>query len=367
MRFARLAFAAALLAAVPLTALADEIRFLDEERDPLSNVEISGVDFKTVTYKFLDEDKRAAGEQKEDMKKVKEIVFEVKPPDYESAEAYYEKGNYASAVQAFRRAMKDSSRNGWVDQYALHRIALCHQAVGDSAKAAETYAELLKAFPNTVHLAESRLALADLSLAGGKPKEAKKSLEELAQIVKANNLNKRWGYQASLALYRITEAEGDVDAAKKGYRTLAQESESDAKEVHYRAKLGYARCILQEDQNEASRTFQELTRAEDLTDTAVLAGAWNGVAVCYFEQKDFKSALLAALHVVTMYQDATEEMAQAYFCAAACYFILRDKDNGAGWEGRAADLYGRLHDEYPGSPWSRENYKSTSTMVRKAR
>lgn len=365
MRFVHLALAA-FIAAAPLAVLADEIQYLAEDRDPLSNVEVTAINFKHVTYKFLDEDKRAAGEQKEEMKKVRDVVFEIKPPDYESAEAYEEKGNYPAAAQGFRRAMADRSRNGWVDQYCLFRIAKCHLAVGDTAKAAETYAELLKSFPDTVHLAEARLALAELSMAVGKMKEAKKSLEELAQTVKQNNLNKAWGYQANLALFRIVEAEGDLEAAKKGYRQLADEAENEAKDVHFRAKLGYARCILPSDQNEAFKNFEALSKSEEVTDPDVLAGAWNGLAVCYYEKKDFKPALLAALHVVTMYEAASEEMPLALFCAAACFYHLRDQGkDDANWEARAADLYARLHSEYGSSSWARLPYKTTPTLLKK--
>ena len=337
---------------------ADEIHWKSKNRKPYLNVEVIRVTFSEVKFKFLDPKLRDAGAQSEPLSNMKEIVFTFKPGSYMRGEKMEREGKMALAVESYRRAIKDRDAAGWVAQHSRYAIARCCLAMGKNKQALAALQELLEKEPDTRFYGEAHTQIARIQMSLGKSTEATRALDALIKKAEQGKLSTEWGYRARLEKARFQEVQGKLDPALRDYSRLASDTVGSHETLSRLANLGRARCLnLQGKSAKAKPLLNGLVEKAKKDETRVLAGAYNGLGTFHLAQGDWKEALLSYLRVVTLYPEEREEMPEALFQAARCFYILGEKESNVEWKRRAAALMNRLKSEFVGSKYARMNYK----------
>jgi tetratricopeptide (TPR) repeat protein len=141
-----------------------------------------------------------------------------------------------------------------------------------------------------------------------------------------------------------------IEEALNEYKALLKEVEGneELKEVAILARLGIGECMIGLRQYaEALAFFEQI--AKTANDAAVLAGAFNGLGRCHFEQQNWKEALLSFLRVVLLYDENPTQSAMALYFAGRSYHMLKGPD----WKERARSLLRECIAKY-GGDWARQ-------------
>jgi TolA-binding protein len=351
----------ALAAALASDANADDI-FQKGARTSFKASVISE-DISKVRYKL----EGVAQTQELDAAQVADIQYDDAPDAYKQGRELLRKGDAENAVSSFRLALKQKTRNNWINVYGNYYLGQALQAWGakDAAKlrdAAAAYAQLLKDAPECRFMPDALKRNAD-SLAAAKDATGAAALyDQLATVARARKLGIVWEARAMIlkadayiAANMTKEAETAYAAAgsfaesnASAQKDEAVKSELDA--IAGRASLSQGAALLRNKKFAEARTFFEKVAMRPSAAREVVAAARNGAGEVLFEEGKAREALEQFAQVRVQYFLVREEAARAtYFLGKAVLALKEAEPNG---KKKANDYFAEVIERYGDTPWA---------------
>jgi tetratricopeptide (TPR) repeat protein len=370
----------ALLAAA---ARADVIVLRDGTR--LDGVKVVSETYEKVEYK----QPKVASNQSKPAADVRDIEYAATSADFrEGLKAWHEDADLATAAAYFDSAATDDKLPANVRATARRFSADCWLAGGNLVDAAAAYADLIKSWPDTRHLAAALLGKGQALLQSGSFAEAKQAFDALKAEVAAKSLGERWeiegDYNGLVAVVagKLKGADGQAVDAVAGFEALRKRAAGKDPELEAKCEVQLGRLHLNEGKLDQALPLFDAIIGErlDIADQEVLAGAFNGRGRCLFNQAQakldaataakgdkaradalrldavglFKEARRDFLRVFTVYSAVQGQQAEALYFAAQCFLNVADKDA----DSRSKVLLTLCSRNYPNSTWGKEAKKS---------
>jgi len=331
--------------------------------EDLDNSTITVLDehYDVTTYKYAD----VPNKQKWDTVKIKRVIYGEKPAKFLEAGAAMGNSDFGSAIALYDELAKNNRNKNWVRMYSLYNIGRIYQeGKGDWQNAIEAWDRLQKAFPKSKFLPK---ALVNKGLAWLNVGDEAKARQAFGQLERLKGLPDSEKMVAKYWLIKITQLKGEkagnaavINQALEAYKRLLSDVEgnSDLQNVAILARLGIGDCLLAlEKYGEALAFFQKIAASSN--DTAVLAGAFNGLGLCYFKTEKWSDALMCFLRTVILYGDSNPETtAMALYWAAKSYRMRQGDD----YKTRARSLYRECIGRFPTTSWARESKRELPTV-----
>lgn len=287
--------------------------------------------------------KPAAGpEQSIPVDQVESITYEGQPASLGLAETRMNAGDFAGAIDQFKKAAAEAGSKPPIAQAAAFGAlaAQADQAMGSPAKAAEVAGLLdafIKANPASRHLGPALEAMARLDLVRGETDKADASAAALAKlpwaadraaVLRAEVMGRKGqNDQAVAALDKI------LAGAEKGSPKARSAMLSKSKALAGLKKFDEAEALV--------RTVIEQSLAED---ASVQAVARNTLGDCLRAAGRPKDALFAYLQTDILFDKDKEQHPRALYEIAQLWRVLKRDD-------RADETLERLKQQYPQSPY----------------
>ncbi len=253
-----------------------------------------------------------------------------------------------------------SKRPPVAQQVQLH-LALIHERLGQADEALAAWRELLATFPKGRYLSRAAQGVVWNLLSRKQPAEAE---AEIAKIAAGTEGLAGFAGEGELLRGRVRESQNDAAGAQKSYQ--AAESAPDAPAaVKQEARLGQARSLaLEGKKSEAEAIFKQLTKED--APSAVLAGAWNGIAALWADDGKAKrdkerlyDALYGYLRGVVQYspraREPSAELERSLAGAARCFRFLsqleQTPEKKRRYEDLASEHLAQLRRDFPSSPY----------------
>jgi TolA-binding protein len=299
---------------------------------------------------------------------------------YQKGLSHLSAGSRELAVQTYERLSREYPESTLAAE-AFFKIAEEDFRLGDYASAARGFLQLRKRFPESP-AAEAALYWAGLSSARGG--ERADALEYLTGYLEANSgaAGGSSGGLADLAMEEIREILSEISGPEgkifEDFYRRVDRSPSLRQSFKNRIRLEYARYIFGEEPEGAMAILQEvraqdpaeplasevnyligeyyridgqLDRAYDIFSGIVGANSQRpgaasqlGIGAVLEARGDTREAAEEYLKVHFLYPDQTDLAAEGLFKAGLLYWR-------EGYRDRASELFDRLAEEYPGSPW----------------
>ena len=257
-------------------------------------------------------------------------------------------GRLGEARDGYREALSDlQSNRAFVRQdleFLLARTlaALAARSPSDDAAAAEAREALSALPPDSFRRDPSLKVLADLHRARGEFDEAAAAYTALSESPVP-----RAGLAGRTELARLALSRGDAAGAKERFaRIAADAAEQELPDAALAARLGGAAAdVSLGDAGPALAESDAILSEADPSDAAVRAGAYlrRGDALRALGRP--KEALLAYLHVDTLFPAAAEAHAESLLRLSELWAEL-------GLPARATDAAVKLKTRYPNSEWA---------------
>ncbi|HEY0984303.1 tetratricopeptide repeat protein [Schlesneria sp. T3-172] len=260
-------------------------------------------------------------------------------------------GRYESATQRLMKAKSDiKSPSEFLKgelEYVLARVA-AKQALSDPDQREQAIQKILaaqKAFPDHVRFYESQMLLSQLYLAAKDFDAVRTNLEKLTQAP--------WDdvkLAARIVEARALMAEGKPDEAIKAFQAVADaagDSPADASRK-YEAMLGLSRGLIEQSKfEEALKILDEVTEKGPADDSTVQAEAYTLQGHAYQGLGRTKEAALAYLHVDILFPRETAYHAESLYQMSILWKLVQHPD-------RSAEAAGKLVQMYPNSEWRKK-------------
>jgi tetratricopeptide (TPR) repeat protein len=308
-----------------------------------SQIQVVREDFDFTYYVF----QTVKTQQKIATREIKQVIYERRDSTFDQGMASMEARNYNAALEDFQRAV--TSDIPWVPQYALWKVVILQENLGDPDAALASIEDLTKKFPKTKYLIEAYVKAGLIYLVHKNDVNAAEA--EFRKIGKIPGVDEGTLQLVEYYLIYIRElkatSKADTQAVQKDYETLA--GKAQAKEVATRARLGIGRCLLNLGEfQKALEYFENIVKTE--TDPLVLAGAYVSIGDCYFKMEKWVDARRAYLRVAVLWDDQPEYHAKALCLAGNCFLLARDTD----FRERARAELTRCVQMYPGTVWAKK-------------
>jgi TolA-binding protein len=343
------AAALAVVAVAAAPARADDIHLYRGE----SRTDVTIVDetYDSVTYK----QKGIPSPQELPASKVKSVVYTKAPTkEWERAAIAMAEGRLGDASLLFQTAA--AKAKNWEKQYGLFNVGECQRGQRMLDDAIKAYNTLLTEVPKTKFFGDCYEKIAACQRAQGKAADARKTYETLKGQVAQKGLSPRWAAIADFRLIELSEKD-DPAAALRAYDELQQKA-AEFPDVANMARLRVGYVMIQQQKIDRARSyFQDIIKDRQASDTATVAGAYNGLGTTYVAKdapttEDFEAALFPFFRTIFHYGDelgSNELIAEALYWGGRC-LENREGDNN---QKRARQLYDRCKSEYPTSEWAK--------------
>lgn len=362
MRRALALLACSTLLATGASAL-DTIRLVDGKAIP--NVQVVADGLKEVAYKEGNASKTVPADT------VLAIDYEKKPAELLEVEGYLLTEELEAAVDTLDGYIKAvgekpslASQYKWAPAYAAWRAIELRQGAADLEGVKSSAASFITKQPESRYLPMAYLAKADAEQRTGQASEAKKTLEELAGLVSAQALPKRWELEAKLGQVQADDKQKQ-DARRAEYERLAGEA-AGLPVVQSRAQLLIGESFMLEAagnpagakdlRTKAKAVFEKVIDSEGAS-RGTVAAAHVGLGEALFllgadvaDKALLQEAALSFLRVATLYRDQGATVAKALFYAMRCFDLQQDPR-------RKAEMRRELLAFYPTSSWAAEAKK----------
>lgn len=362
MRRALVLLASSTLLASVASAL-DTIRLVDGKTIP--NVQVVTDGLKEVTYKDGKGDKTVPSDT------VDSIEYEKKPQELLDVEGHLLTEDLESAVDTldtYVKALNEkkslSSAFKWAPAFAAWRAIELRRSAADLEGVKSSADGFIAQHTESRYLPLAYLAKADAELRSGGAAGAKKTLEDLAGLVSAQSLPKRWELEAKLGQVQADDKQKQ-DARRTEYERLAGEA-SGIPGVQARARLLIGESFMAEAaaspaaakdlRTKARAEFDKVLASEGVS-RETLAGAHVGLGEALFllgadvaDAALLQEAALSFLRVATLYRDQGATVAKALYYAMRCFDLQQDAR-------RKAEMRRELLSFYPTSSWAAEAKK----------
>jgi tetratricopeptide (TPR) repeat protein len=363
-----IALAVALLG--PLAA-ADTIKLVDGT--VIDGIRIVSESWKEIEYRKP----RVAAPLKVETAKVASIEYSSTSADFREARVKEEEGDLLTAAAYYDAVASDEETPVFLAAEARLRQADVLNENGNLPDAIAAYDQLLKEVPETRHLAEAMLGRGRALLRDGRLEEAAAAFTGLQEAVASKSLGEHFAWEGEFHALMVMQAQGQVDAAARGYEELLGRVRSSDKGIANKCQLRLGRLKLSQSQpDEAKPLFQEIIDSRLEMDKDVVAEAYIGRGRCSFSKglagleasdrlgvsgdkpraeaayedalDEFRDARLDFLRVVVSYPSVKSQQAEAMYWAAQCFLNLAEP-NGEREAGRLL----KSAAQYPDSPWGK--------------
>ena len=296
--------------------------------------------FVTGTTIFADEERSAAwqeaftlidkGHRKSAVLKL-EALLQTDLSESEQLEIHHALGynyeklrNRPKAVGHYARV---ASFNYPLADYAIYRLARLYESMNNKTRAIKWHTKLVTDYPTSLHILESKWALAELYLDQKQYKAAKPQLVELVK-------HPQYAREAAFRLARCDEEFGETAAAFNAYRELITEKHSDntAKEALYQIKQlmrkNKSLVLTSEDRINSGLVYYshkrwklavaELERIPNTVDLNMRAHALYLIGQSYQGRRWYNTAIKKFDAVIAL-GDKHEYLTRATYQIAQCY------------------------------------------------
>jgi tetratricopeptide (TPR) repeat protein len=270
------------------------------------------------------------------------IRYDSQPPSMALAEAQENAGQFAKAIDLYKKAATEASSKPFIEQAAKFKQAevATDQALTDPSKVNEAMSLLdgfMTAYPNGRHTAAALESLARLQLQKGDSAGIEKTIASLSKLPQG-------GDRAAVLRAKVFAKKGNhaksVDELEKLIKSLPDGSISQRE-----AKLAKAEGLAaMKKYPEAEAEVRAVIKAAPAEDAAAQSAAYNTLGDCLRAAGRPKDALLAFLHTDVLYAKDKEQHPRALAQISQLWRELKRDD-------RADEVLQRLKQEYPQSPW----------------
>ncbi|QDU08273.1 tetratricopeptide repeat protein [Gimesia aquarii] len=279
---------------------------------------------------------------------VERVRWDGEPPQLNIARNQERNGNYAAALEQYKKSQASGSANLKKDLQFMIARATTKSAQSDAAaldNAIKMLDTFIKAngdhyqyYPATKLLGEAYLAKKDYAAAN----KAFSTLETSPW--------KDYQMDAKNLKARVLLAQGNVNGALAAFNTVAKmDAKSESELASKRAaQLGSAWCLQKEGKpKEAIKKLDEIIKSANSQQSALLAEAYLRKGDCYRELGESKEALIAYLHIDVLFPTEPAVHAEALYRLSNLWGKVQKPERGV--EARAV-----LQQQYPNSEWTQK-------------
>jgi tetratricopeptide (TPR) repeat protein len=290
-----------------------------------------------------------AVEQEIPVNQIENIFFDDEPTGLKSARTYAANRAYENALGALEKIDKSTINRREVLQeidylkaYCTAQLAL--EGTGDIKPAGSLMIGFARDNAGHYRYLDACEVIGDLLVALGAHAQAEEYYTRLAQAPWAD-----YKMRAGVAAGRARLAQGKVQEAAQAFDSvLKNTSEGELADAQrLAAKLGKARCFAAADRpDEAIKMVEEIIQKADPEDIELHARAYNALGTAHRKANRLKEALLAFLHVDTLYFQVSDAHAEALSNLAQLW-------NEVGKTEEAVRAQQILEEQYRNSPWAK--------------
>jgi len=332
---------------------ADEIVMKGRSGSKLSEIKIS-----EVTYEGMKWANKLGGRGLVRFNKIASATFDNSPWEYERGRDAFKEGRYEDAIKDFRKAIKGSSDDIWVDQYCLWRIARSQLRLGQAKAAGKTLQALLDwGHKKTRYLPDALITRGRIALNSGDKAGALKAFKKLSALaqVEDSRLDRKFYFLGQAWLAKTYLVSNQSAKALELFRDLRGTTQTSYPSVYLLSTIGEGQALTRtKEYNLARPLFIEAIEKAG-QNRAVLAQAYNGIGETYYSagtNEDLHIALKAFLKVILLFDAQTAELPKALWHASKCFGKLRGSSKA--WAARSRELRRELRERFPQSSWARK-------------
>jgi tetratricopeptide (TPR) repeat protein len=280
------------------------------------------------------------------------VYYDGEPSALKSARANVQNRAWENALEAVGRI--DTSKISrqetlqevaFLDAFSRAKLAL--QGSGEVKAAGSKLIGFTRQYPNSYHFFEASEVIGDLLVALGAHGQAETYYQRLAKAPWPD-----YKMRAGVAIGKARLAQGKYQEAAKAFEAVLSMSAGTpaAKQQHLAAKLGKAEVLVQTDQSEQAATIlQDIIKNAAPENIDLHAGAYNTLGTAHRKAGRTKDALLAFLHVDTLFFQNGDAHARALANLAELW-----NAEGIHQPEKAEQAKQLLLSRYSGSPWAKK-------------
>jgi len=304
--------------------------------------DVSGYTKTELTFK------RGATETKIPANEIQRVRWDGEPPQLNIARNQEANGNYAEALEEYKKSQANASANLKKDLQFMIARATAKSAQSNPAaldSGIKMLDEFIKAngdhyqyYPAMKLLGEAYLAKKDYPAANTAFGTVERSPWKDYQM-DAKNLKAR-----------VLLAQGDTKGALAAFTAITKmDAKTEPEQASKRAaQLGSALCLEKEGkQKEAIAILDEVIKTTSSQQSPLLAEAYLRMGDCYRELGESKEALIAYLHIDVLFPTEPAVHAEALYHLSTLWGKVQKPERGV--EARAV-----LQQQYPDSEWTQK-------------
>ena len=334
-------------------ALADEIHLTDGKI--LSEVEVSTESLLAVEYRDGSAKEQVPSDQ------ILRVVFSVKPPTVEAADAAAADGDVLIALDDLQGYIdgvidKPQRRFPWAPAYAMYRLIEVQTMAGSADGVVNAAKQLIQHASDSRYVPLAYLAMAEALFAQEKEKDAQSALTELEGVVQSKSLSQRWQLELDLARAMYDSSLG-ADEQRTKLKAVSSEASGQYPTVRNRAEVAIGEAYLNaKNYHEALKIFEDIA-SDPKADDTTLAAAYTGLGESIFQiasatddKSRLEEGLLSLLRVGVLYPSDRQYAPKAIFFAGLVSDLIGTEESMV----RAQTLYRSLRRDYRDSTWAEQ-------------
>lgn len=288
-------------------------------------------------------------DQEVPVNQIENVFYDNEPTGLKTARSNVANRAYENALTALERINRDEITRreilqeiDYLNAYCEAQIAL--QGNGDVRAAGSKMIGFARDNPGHYRYLEACEVIGNLLVALGAHAQAEEYYTRLAQAPWPD-----YKMRAGVAVGRARLAQGKVAEAAQAFDSvLANNAEGEAAEAQrLAAKLGKAVCMAGSDRaDEAIKAIEEIIMKASPEDVELHARAYNALGTAHRKAKRVQDALMAFLHVDTLYFQVSDAHAEALSNLAQLWNEVGKTDEAV----RAQQI---LSEQYKNSPWAK--------------
>lgn len=292
--------------------------------------------------------KRGATAVKIPANEVQRVRWDGEPPQLNIARNQEANGNYAAALEQYKKSQSGASANLKKDLQFMIARATANSAKSNAAdldNAIKLLDAFIKANGDHYRYYPAMKLLGEANLAKKDYPAANKAFSTLEQ-----SPWKDYQMDAKNLKARVLLAQGNVQGALSAFSAISKMDAKTPSELASKsaAQLGSALCLEKEGkQKEAIKVLDEIIKNANPQQTELLAETYLKKGDCFRELGESKEALIAYLHIDVLFPMEPAVHAEALYRLSSLWGKIQKPERGA--EARAV-----LKQQYPNSEWTQK-------------
>jgi len=278
------------------------------------------------------------------------VYYDDEPSSLRSVRANVENRSWENALESLGRIDTSSIQRPELLQEIAYLEALCRSRLalkgeGEIKEAGRKMMGFARQFPNSYHFFDANEVIGDLLVALNNHAQAETYYEKLAGAPWPE-----YQMRGQLAIGMARLNQGKLQEAGTAFdKVLAMQANSpEAQRQKLGAKLGKAKVMAQGEQAEqAIGMIEQIIKQAGAEQVDLYARAYNTLGTIHRKAGRNKDALLAFLHVDTLFSQDANAHARALANLSELWLA-------EGQPGKAADARQLLQSRYAGTRWARQ-------------